>query len=139
MRRLSIWLALVSLSSIVLAQTNAPTQVRRLSLQDAIQLTLQHNLDLQIDRYNPQISLYNLKGSYGAYDPTVNFTGQHERSETGPQLLQGGFVIAGNTSDANTFDTSLQGITPIGTSYTLSGRARDVYGSSGQLTGQSPF
>jgi outer membrane protein TolC len=139
MRRLSIWLALVSLSSIVLAQTNTSTQVRQLSLQDAIQLALQHNLDLQIDRYNPQISLYNLKGSYGAYDPTLSFSGEHDRNETGPQLLQGGLIIAGNTSDANAFTTSLQGITPIGTSYTLSGRANDTYGISGQFSGQSPF
>src|SRR5690242_14289248 len=44
--------------------TNAPANKRELSLQDCIELTLKHNLDLQIDRYNPQLALYTLKGSF---------------------------------------------------------------------------
>ena len=48
-----------------------------MSLQDCIQEALQHNLDMQIERYNPQISLYNLRAAYGGYDPTLNIAGQH--------------------------------------------------------------
>src|SRR5437762_13955855 len=81
MRLLRILLVLASAGVVALAQTNAPTNVRRLSLQDCIQLALQHNLDLQIDRYNPQISLYNLGGAYGAYDPSLFLSGQHDHNE----------------------------------------------------------
>ena len=48
-----------------------------MSLQDCIQQALQHNFDVQIERYNPQISLYNLNAAYGGYDPTFNISGQH--------------------------------------------------------------
>ncbi|HVV70472.1 MAG TPA: TolC family protein [Verrucomicrobiae bacterium] len=130
MRRLRIWLALAGLSTVAVAQTNAPMEVRKLSLQDAIQLALQHNLDLQIDRYNPQITLYGLQGDYGAYDPTLSASGEHDHSESGPRLLQGGFIIPGSSSDNNSFSSSLSGITPIGTTYSLQGNANDSYGRS---------
>ena len=57
------------------ARRNA--SAREMSLEDCIQEALQHNLDVQIQRYNPQISLYNLRAAYGGYDPTFNFSGQH--------------------------------------------------------------
>ena len=135
MRRLRIWLALAGLSTVALAQTNAPVEVRKLSLQDAIQLALQHNLDLQIDRYNPQIALFNLNGDYSAFEPSFTASGEHDHSESGPRLLQGGFIIPGSASDNNSFSSSLSGITPIGTSYSIQGNANDSYGRS---TG-SPF
>ncbi len=75
------------------AQTNAPAKVRQLSLQDCIQLTLEHNLDLQIDRYDPQVALFNLRANYGAYDPTLQLSGQHDHNESGTQSLAGGFPV----------------------------------------------
>jgi len=120
-------------NTVALAQTNAPGQIRPLSLQEAIQLALKHNYDLQIDRYNPQIALYNVQGAYAGYDPTLSFSGEHDRSETGPQLqyLSGAiFRTLGSASDVNQFSSTLSGVTPIGTSYTLSGNARDITGAS---------
>jgi outer membrane protein len=115
------------------ATTNAPANVRQLSLEDCVQLALQHNLDLQIDRYNPEISLYNLRAAYGAYDPTLNLSGQHDHNEAGSQLLSGGFTIPGSVSDGNSFSGSLGGLAPWGTTYTLSGSTRDQYGNSFSL------
>ena len=114
-----------------LGETNNPATVRRLTLQDCIQMTLQHNLELQIDRYNPQISLFNLNAAYGGYDPSLTISGQHDHSESGSQLLSGGFQIAGSVSDDNSFSSSLSGGSPWGMSYTLSGSTRDSYGQSG--------
>jgi outer membrane protein TolC len=117
------------------ANTNAATVntnvVRQLSLEDAIQLALQHNLDLQIDRYNPQIALYNLNGAYGAFDPTLGLSGQHDHNEAGSQILGGGFTIPGSVSDYNTFNGSLIGNSPwFGTTYELQGTTKDTYGHS---------
>src|SRR5579859_2900773 len=75
MRLIGIWLVLVGAAAIASAQTNSgastnnpqamyapeqpqvqtnsPANVRKLSLQDCIELALKHNLDLQIDRINP--------------------------------------------------------------------------------------
>jgi outer membrane protein TolC len=112
------------------AQTAATNAVRQISLQDCIQLALQHNLDLQIDRYNPQIALFNLRGDYGAYDPSFSLSGQHDHNEAGSQILAGGFLIPGSISDDNSFSGGLNGSTPIGTTYTIQGNTRDQYGDS---------
>ena len=69
------------------AQTNTNMDAgapRAMSLQDCIQQALQHNLDVQIERYNPQISLYNLNAAYGGYDPTFSISGQHSYDKSGP-------------------------------------------------------
>jgi outer membrane protein TolC len=130
MRLLRILLVLAAGVSAATAQTNAPT--RQLSLQECIQLALQHNLDLQIDRYNPEISLYNLKVDYGAYDPTLNIAGEHDHNEAGSQILGGGFTIPGSVSDFNSFSSTLNGLLPWGTTYTLGTLTpiRDTYGTT---------
>ena len=144
MRILRILWVLACAGTVAIAQSNTNLEVRTLSLQDCIQLALQHNLDLQIDRYNPQISRFNLAGYYGAYDPSLNLSGQHDHNEAGSQLLAGGFAIPGSVSDDNSFTATLSGVTPIGTTYSLNGSARDQYGRSfgidtnGSIFGQ-PF
>jgi len=55
------------------AQTNNQN-VRALSLKEALNLALAHNLDIQIERLSPQIVGYYLSAAYGAYDPTLDFT-----------------------------------------------------------------
>ena len=50
-----------------------------MSLQDCIAEALKHNLDVQIQRYNPQFDLYNLRASYGRLiDPTLKLSGRHQ-------------------------------------------------------------
>jgi outer membrane protein TolC len=93
--------------------------VRQLSLQDCIQLALKHNLDLQIDRYNPEISLFGLRADYGAYDPSFFLSGEHVYNESGAQILGGGFEVPGAISDVNSFNSTLSGLLPWGTKYTL--------------------
>jgi outer membrane protein len=106
-------------------ETNVPANTRELSLQDCIQLTLQHNIELQIDRYNPQIALYALKGAYAPYDPTAAFSGQHSHSKSGPVFL-GTNIIGGTVSDQDSFNTSVGGLLPFGTSYRLVGNTADT-------------
>jgi len=119
------------------AQTNMDAGAdasRAMSLADCIQEALAHNLDLQIERYNPQISLYNLDAAYSGYDPTLNFSAVHSRSESGAE------GTPTSTSDGNTFTSSLNGGTPWGMTYGLSANVADnnnstaptnFFGSSG--------
>lgn len=134
MRILRILFVLASAGTVALAQTNATPNVRQISLEECIQLALGHNLDLQIDRYNPAIALYNLRGDYGAYDPAFTLSGQHDHNEAGSQLLGGGFIIPGSVSDDNAFSGGLTGTTPIGSTYSLQGSTRDQYGDSFGVT-----
>jgi outer membrane protein TolC len=128
-----ILLVLVGGNSGALAQTNAPSQVsqvRTVSLQDCIQLALQHNLDLQIDRCNPQLALYTLRAAYGGYEPAFNLYGQHETIKSGPALF-GTNIIGGSTSDIDSFRSSLAGSLPWGTTYSLQGSVNDTDQRSG--------
>jgi outer membrane protein len=106
------------------AQTNA-TPVRALSLEECIQMTLRQNVELQIERYNPQIARYDLSGAYGAYDPTFLLSGRRSHSESGPTLL-GTNLFSGSVSDGTTFNTSLDGLLPWGMTYSLQGDASDT-------------
>src|ERR1043165_2418166 len=111
-RLLGILLALTTVTLAAMGQTNTSANVRQLSLQECIELTLKHNLDLKIDRYNPEIQLFTLEGYYGYYDPTLTLSGQHEHTESGEKLLSGGFSVAGSSSDNDSFSGSLSGFLP---------------------------
>jgi len=122
----------------VAAPTNANTAaapagrnatMRAMSLEDCIREALQHNLDIQVERYAPQISLYNLRGAYAAYDPLLNVSGQHDRNEFGPEITPAS-PTPPSTSDQNSFKSDLGGVLPWGLQYDFSGNISEQYGFS---------
>jgi outer membrane protein TolC len=132
-RLLGICLAVLTTTLATLGQTNPPANSRQLSLQDCIEMTLKHNLDLRIDRYNPEIQLFSLEAYYGYYDPTLNLSGQHSHEQAGSRILSGGFFVAGSSSDQDSFSATLTGNLPWGTTYTLGtiSPIQDTTGTSG--------
>src|SRR5437868_1346917 len=60
-----------TLTNTLAAANSGPAETRELSLQECIDLTIKNNLELQSARYTPEISRYNLKAAYGAWDPTA--------------------------------------------------------------------
>lgn len=130
MRLLRVLLVLACAGAVALAQTNAPV-ARRLSLEDAIQRTLEKNLDLRIARYTPSLAQATLEGAYAGYDPLFSISGEHDFNMSG-----GGFnssinsVIPPTTTDRNAFSSSaVNGLTPWGLNYSLSGNISESYGS----------
>lgn len=128
MRALRLGLALCGAAWLAHAQTNSP-QERAISLQDCIQQALEHNLELGIERYNPVLAVFNLKASYGSYDPILGASGQHDHAESGESLFQGTFVRQGQITDANTVNTSIGGQLPWGMTYDVGMRAVDTDGT----------
>ncbi|MDH4066774.1 MAG: hypothetical protein OEW19_20430, partial [Acidobacteriota bacterium] len=64
-------------ASPVRAQTPSPVaqeQVRRISMDDALALALENNLDLQVQRINPQIQDLGLAQVQTGYTPTFRST-----------------------------------------------------------------
>ncbi len=62
----------------------APIQsrnTRALTIEDCIKLALAHNLDIQIQEFNPRIDQFTLNAVYGAYEPVFNFTGTKSYSD----------------------------------------------------------
>jgi outer membrane protein len=105
--------------------TNATT--RAMSLDDCIQEALQHNLDLQIERTVPQISLYTLNSTYGGYDPTFSISGQHQYNDTGPDF-QNAIHIPGTSYEQNKVTAGLSPTpTPWGMTYQLDGNVSHTY------------
>jgi outer membrane protein TolC len=108
---------------------------RPMTLAETIELATKHNLDVQIERYNPQLAVYNLEGLYGAYDPGINFLGAHNHDEAGPNRYSG-IPIPGQTTDADRFALGLGGanggsaLLPWGMNYSLHANVNDTYGKS---------
>jgi outer membrane protein TolC len=131
MRILRTLIVLGAAAASAVAQTNGPVrEVRPLSLQDCVRLALQNNLQIRSDRYNPLVALYTLQGSFGAYDPTLFLSGEHDHNEAGPGLLGNGLVLPGSTTDSDIFRGSLGGLLPWGTTYSLNGGATDNQGTT---------
>jgi len=122
---------LASLSLVALAAGKAGGEepmTRALSLDDCIQMAVQHNLEVQIERYNPALALFGLKGAYGAYEPTLGLSGQHDYSKSGESLFQGTFIVPGQKTDTDTLNGSLGGLLPWGMQYDISAAASDTDG-----------
>ena len=113
----------------VTATTNLTATERWMSLQDCIEIALQHNFTIQIARYNPQISKYNLWGSYGVYDPNFSASYQHNYNLSPGGVDAEGRSFAGVQSDTDTIQSGLGGLLPWGTTYNLGGSATDQTGS----------
>lgn len=97
--------------------TNA-AQVRAISLEEAIQLALQHNLDLQIERFNPQLSLLDLTGAQGVWEPSLNLNGRRShRTNPGQFNPQFGVAVNPTVSDTESVGSGLTGVAPWGLRY----------------------
>jgi len=140
MKRIGILSAFFAVVAAAVAQTGTNAAAgRAMSLPDCIQEALTHNLDVQIVRYNPQISLYNLNAAYSGYDPSFTASGQHDYSVSGGGLNQNHQAIPSSVTDMNSFKTGLGGLLPFGLQYNLSGSASETYfkGSTNENSGSS--
>lgn len=105
------------------AQTNT-LSVRAMSLSECLTEAIQHNFDVQVEHYEPQLKLYDLHLAYAGYDPVFNLSGSHTHTDQGGPAGTNGVSI----QDDNGFDSGLKGATPWGMSYNLSGSLTDTYG-----------
>jgi hypothetical protein len=122
-------------SWVTMAQTNVTTQaantvVRRISLQETIQLALQYNLALQIERLAPELSRFNLAGSYSYYDPTFTLRGE-QNFISSPGGFNSTLGLPTPASDTWTehFNAGLVGRAPTGLKYDMGADLRRTSGS----------
>jgi outer membrane protein TolC len=79
MKRIGILSAFFAVVAAAAAQTSTNTPAARtMSLEDCIQAALAHNFDVQVQRIDPQISLYQLNAAYSGYDPMFTVSGVHD-------------------------------------------------------------
>ena len=98
----------------------APT-TSQLSLDDAVRLALEHNLDIQVERFNPVISEYDRRALYGYYDPTFKAAlghGENNRPSGGINVNTGN-DYPGTRSKTDSADFGLGGYVPTGMRYDI--------------------
>ena len=115
-------------STAIPTNTMVTAAAHPMSLADCIQQALQHNLDVQISQYDPQIQLFTLRANYGGYDPTLNLSGQYTYDKQGG-VIQNNQIILPTTANADTFGAGLSGVAPWGMSYNF---------GNGSLNGPGP-
>ncbi len=77
-------------------QTGAPAeqQTLQLSLDEAVKRALDNNVDIVVERYNPQLSEQSVRGALGYYDP--HLTGAYSRTSSdakGTSAFSGGDLV----------------------------------------------
>jgi HAE1 family hydrophobic/amphiphilic exporter-1 len=119
------------------AQTNLPA--RALSLQNCITEALQHNFDVQVARYSPEISGYNLSAAFGGYDPVFSVSGQHAYSVTPSSYTQDQIQYPSSQSDIDSFNSGITGVLPWGFQYDLAASVAQNNGTSFTQVGTTNY
>src|SRR3989442_7839464 len=129
MRTLRITLAGFCVAVVAASAQTTDSITNSLTLEECIQTALQHNFDVQIKRYNPEIARYNLNSSYGGYDPTFSFSGEHDYSLSPGGIDAQGRPFGGTSSEPDRLSTGLRGLLPWGLTYDLGGSLGDRTGT----------
>ncbi len=117
-------------STSYISSTNAVTtnglpiarKSRVVSLSECIELALENNFDIQIQRYNPQIGEFTLKSDYGAYDPSAGFSASKSYNDLpGGFEPQTGAQVPGTLTESDNYTPFIKGVLPTGLTYELTG------------------
>src|ERR1044071_10166469 len=98
---------------------------RVMTLEDCVQSALEHNLGLQIARYNPLIARYTLNAIYGGYDPAFSLSGEHDYSLSPGGVDAQGRPFQGTESESDRLSSGFQGLLPWGLFYNVGGSLSD--------------
>src|SRR5688572_19852013 len=98
------------------AQIETNRVVRPMSLEEAIRLALENNLQLARVRYEPQLARFRVSGSYAYYEPQFSASAVHSYREREGQTIDPvtGLPIIGSQIDSDNFGGSpaLTGVLP---------------------------
>ena len=94
----------------------APEEIR-LSLRECVHLALNHNLDIEISRYQPWIDDQGLRAAFGAFDHVLYADASGGRNRLSARDLFAG-VPTLSTEDS-TFRTGIRRTIPVGLTYDL--------------------
>lgn len=93
-----------------------------MSLEECIKQALEHNLDIQIQEYNPIINQYALNVNYGSYEPVFSMTA--DKSYNDRPAVPGinpstGLPFPSGISESDTYSPAVKGVLPTGLQYDL--------------------
>ncbi len=84
------------------SQAPAPPQVVRLTLDEAVKMALEKNLDIAVERVNPQIADVSIASVQATYVPTITTLFGGQRQTSAPiTLFTGGQLVTTSTATFN--------------------------------------
>lgn len=102
-------------------ETPAPETLRQIKLDECVREALKNNLEIRIERVNPEIAAQEVRGEWGAFDPVYRASVDYE-DDTIPLPSQAA-VAAGGLGEIETelltFATSIEGKIPTGLTYNV--------------------
>jgi outer membrane protein len=104
----------------------------QLSLDEAIRLALEKNLNLKVSAFSPEIARANVLAEYGRFDPELTFRRDYSQEDN---LLSTNPLVTRLTKQDD-YSVSIDGSTPWGLSYSLGGRTSRQRGTANSLTDQ---
>lgn len=114
-----------SAAAMVGGANTASNPNRQISLSEAVTMALHSNLDIQVFRFNPQLSEFALSRAYAVYEPALNFSVTHSETKS-----PGGFdelgrpipsVIIGTDNWNAGVGNTVDGYLPSGLTYSIGG------------------
>ena len=105
----------------LLPVANMPTKTERvLSLKECLKLALDHNLAIQIQKYNPIINEFNVKVAYDVYEPVFSLTADKTYADqAGGIFTTTGQPFPSTLTESDNYTPGITGITPWGLNYDL--------------------
>jgi outer membrane protein len=98
--------------------TPAPARpTLELSLQDAVARALENNVDIAVEKFNPQASAESVRGAQGVYDPFVSGTVSRTSASDPAQNIFAGALTP--ESDTNIYNIAASQLLPTGADVSL--------------------
>jgi outer membrane protein TolC len=125
----SFWILLLCLTPALHGQNSQPVN-RPISLQEAIRMALERNLDIKLGQLTPQIGRLNIEGAYSYYDPVFASRASQNYVERPANFDPALGVVAGSSTWTEDFRLGLSGNLPTGARYDLAGRLTRTSGDA---------
>jgi len=113
------FLSVLMAATLVAVGQNTARETRNLSLEECIRIALEHNLEVQVRKYDPQLANFALGGTYGAYDPELTASIEHSFNQSPGGIDSEGRPFAGRELEGDSYRAGLGGILPWGLNYSL--------------------
>ncbi len=108
------------------AQERSSQTLKPMSLNDCIQMALEQNLTLQVERINPDIAQSNLKIAYAGWDPSFSTSYNHSFRQQPGNVDEFNRTIPGTSSETDVISSGINGSLPTGLGYSIQGNVSDT-------------
>ena len=124
MRTIRFSMALL-LAACLSSPATGASAVRQLTLEECLKIALEHNLELEIVRFEPVRAGLNLDLAYAGYEPAFSASARHGSSISPGRFDSSGLIYLNTETESDTFSAGVNGLAPSGLTYSLAGNVVD--------------